>query len=147
MLNIIGSIDIGSYHIVPCHVWGKPLPVLQELLAEVCPNLDFGGAELCYGLELRLTPDTRNALLYGNCALRSNVGLPNATRIDGCPPTLTATVAALMKALLSRQRMLRIMLIRAAKLIAIRLGIYREVLPRWERYKSKEFDKSHFSPV
>ena len=129
-----------------CSGCGATLALALAILAKDNPNLDFGGAELCYGLELRLTPDTRNALLYGNCALRSNAGLPNATRIDGCPPTLTATVAALMKALLSRPRMLRIMLIRAAKLVAIRLGIYREVLPRWERYKSKEFDKSHFSP-
>jgi len=36
------------------------------------------------------------------------------------------------------------MLLRVMKLIGIRLGIYHEIFPRWERYRSKEFDKTHF---
>ena len=120
------------------------LALALAILAKDNPNRDFGGAELCYGLELRPKLDTPSVLLYGNCALRKNADLRNATRIDGCPPTLTVTVTALMKALLSRQRRLWIMLLMAAKLVAIRLRIYREVVPRWKRYKSKEFDKAHF---
>jgi hypothetical protein len=36
-------------------------------------------------------------------------------------------------------------LLRAMKLVGIRLGVYHELLPGWERYRSKEFDKTHFS--
>jgi uncharacterized protein (DUF362 family) len=127
-----------------CSGCGATLLLAMAIIAKDNPNLDCGGVELCYGLELRPTSDTRNALLYGKCALRVNTDLHNATRISGCPPTLTATVTALTKALLSRPRRLWIMLLMAAKLVAIRLRIYREVVPGWKRYKSKEFEKAHF---
>ena len=127
-----------------CSGCGATLALALAILAKDNPNRDFGGAELCYGLELRPKLDTPNVLLYGNCALRKNADLRNATRIDGCPPTLSATLVALMKALLTRPRMLRMMVMRAIKLVAIRLGIYREMLPRWERYGSTEFDEAHF---
>jgi len=120
------------------------LALALAILAKDNPNRDFGGAELCYGLELRPKLDTPSVLLYGNCAIRKNADLRNATRIDGCPPTLSETLVALMKALLTRPRMLRMMVMRATKLVAIRLGIYREMLPRWERYRSTEFDEAHF---
>ena len=57
---------------------------------------------------------------------------------------MTKTLIALMKMLLSKRRMVRMLLLRAAKLVGIRLGLYRETFPGWERYRSKEFDKSHF---
>ena len=106
--------------------------------------MDFGGAELYYGLELRSGRDTQKVFLYGDCAISRNKSLQNATKIAGCPPTLITTLLVLMKALLSKPRMLRMMLLRAIKLIGIRLGIYQEIFPGWERYHLKEFDKTHF---
>jgi hypothetical protein len=106
--------------------------------------MDFGGAQLYYGLELKPERDARDVVLYGNCAIKSSKGLENATRIEGCPPTLTKTLIALMKVLLSRPRMLRMVFVRFIKLIGIRLGIYKEVFPKWERYRSKEFNKKDF---
>jgi uncharacterized protein (DUF362 family) len=128
-----------------CCACAATLALALSILAKDNPKMDFGGAELYYGLELRPERDTPNIILYGNCAIRSNNGLQNATMIKGCPPTLTATLVALMKTLLSKPRMLRIMLLRVIKLIGIRLGIYHEVFPRWERYRAREFDKTHFS--
>lgn len=128
-----------------CSACGFTIALALSILAKDNPKTDFGGAELYYGLELRPERDTPNIILYGDCAVRSNNGLQNATIIKGCPPTLMTTLVALMKTLLSRPRMLRMMLLRVIKLLGIRLRIYHEVFPGWERYRSKEFDKTHFS--
>jgi uncharacterized protein (DUF362 family) len=127
-----------------CSACGVTLALAISILGKDNPKMDFGGAELYYGLELRAERDTQKVFLYGDCAIRSNKSLQNATKIEGCPPTLIATLLVLMKALLSKPRMLRMMLLRAIKLIGIRLGIYQEIFPGWERYRSKEFDKTHF---
>jgi uncharacterized protein (DUF362 family) len=127
-----------------CSACGVTLALAISILGKDNPETDFGGAELYYGLELRPARDTPKVFLYGDCAIRSNKSLQNATRIEGCPPTLTTTLLVLMKALLSKPRMLRMMLLRTIKLIGIRLRIYQEIFPGWERYRSKEFDKTHF---
>ena len=128
-----------------CCACAATLALALSILAKDNPNTDFGGAGLYYGLELRPEKDTPGTILYGNCAIKSNNGLQNATMIKGCPPTLTTTLVALMRTLLSRPRMVRMLLLRVIKLIGIRLGIYHEIFPRWERYQSREFEKKHFS--
>jgi uncharacterized protein (DUF362 family) len=128
-----------------CSACGATLALALSIFGKDNPGMDFGGAALYYGLGLRPERDTQKVFLYGDCAVRSNKSLQNAIKIEGCPPTLIKTLLALMKALLSRPRMLRMLLLRAAKLIGIRLRIYQEVFPRWERYRAKEFDKTHFS--
>ena len=108
------------------------------------PNMDFGDTRLYYGRELNAQDDEKNIFLYGNCGIKTNKGLENAVRIKGCPPTLTTTLIALMRELLSKPRALKMLLIRAVKLVGIRLGIYSETFPGWDRYQEKEFDKAHF---
>jgi len=127
-----------------CSACGVTLALAISILGKDNPEMDFGGAELYYGLGLRSEKDTQKVVLYGDCAIRSNKSLQNATRIEGCPPTLITTLLVLMKTLLSKPRMLRMMLLRAIKLVGIRLRLYREIFPGWERYRSKEFDKTHF---
>jgi len=127
-----------------CSACGATLALALSIFGKDNPGMGFGGAALYYGLGLKPERDTPKVFLYGDCAIRSNKGLQNATKIEGCPPTLTKTLLALMKALLNKPRMFRMLLLRAIKLIGIRLGIYQEVFPRWERYRSKEFDKTHF---
>lgn len=127
-----------------CSACGATLALAVSVLGKDNPKMDFGGAELYYGLELRPDRDTHNIFLYGDCAVKRNKGLQNATKIEGCPPSLTTTLLTLMKALLSKPRMLRMILLRAMKLVGIRLGVYHELFPGWERYQSKEFDKAHF---
>jgi len=128
-----------------CSACGATLALALSIFGKDNPGMDFGGAELYYGLGLKPERDTQKVFLYGDCAIRSNKGLQNATKIEGCPPTLTKTLLALMKALLSKPRMFRMLLLRTIKLIGIRLGVYQEIFPRWERYRSREFDKTHFS--
>jgi uncharacterized protein (DUF362 family) len=127
-----------------CSACGATLALALSIFGKDNPGMDFGGVELYYGLGLKPERDTEKVFLYGDCAIRSNKDLQNAIKIEGCPPTLTKTLLALMKALLSKPRMFRMLLLRAVKLIGIRLGIYQEIFPRWERYRSKEFDKTHF---
>jgi uncharacterized protein (DUF362 family) len=127
-----------------CSACGATLALALSIFGKDNPGMDFGAVELYYGLELRLERDIEKVFLYGNCAIRRNKGLQDAVKVEGCPPTLTRTLLALMKTLLSRPRMSRILLLRVIKLIGIRLGIYQEIFPGWERYQSKEFDKTHF---
>jgi len=129
-----------------CSGCGATLALALSILGKDNPEMDFGGAELYYGLELMTNRDVQKVFLYGDCAIRRNKGLRNATRIEGCPPTLTRTLLALMKGLLSKPRMVRMLLMRVLKLVGIRLGLYHEVFPGWERYRSKEFDRTHFWP-
>jgi len=128
-----------------CSACGATLALALSIFGKDNPGMDFGGAELYYGLGLKPERDTQKVFLYGDCAIRSNPSLQNAIKIEGCPPTLIKTLLVLMKTLLNRPRMFRMLLLRAIKLIGIRLGIYQEIFPRWERYRSKEFDKTHFS--
>jgi len=127
-----------------CSACGLTLALGVSLLAKDNPEMDFGGAELFCGLEVSPDRDAQNVFLYGDCAIRRNKSLQNATKIEGCPPSLTATLLTLMKVLLSKPRMLRMTLLRAMKLVGIRIGVYNEVFPGWERYRSIEFDKTHF---
>jgi len=127
-----------------CSACGATLALALSIFGKDNPGMDFGGVALHYGLGLKPERDTQKVFLYGDCAIRSNKDLQNATKIEGCPPTLTKTILALMKALLNKPRMFRMLLLRAIKLIGIRLGVYQETFPRWERYRVKEFDKTHF---
>jgi len=127
-----------------CSACGATLALALSTFGKDNPGMDFGGVAFYYGLGLKPERDSRKVFLYGDCAIRSNKDLQNAIKIEGCPPTLTKTLIALMKALLRKPRMFRILLLRAMKLIGIRVGIYHEIFPGWERYQSKEFDKTHF---
>jgi uncharacterized protein (DUF362 family) len=139
-----------------CSACGATLALALSIFGKDNPGTDFGGAAFYYGLGLKpaekregTSASPAKVFLYGECAIRSNKDLQNADSekvllIEGCPPTLTKTLFALMKSLVRRPRMFRMLLVRAMKLIGIKLGIYHEVFPRWERYRAKEFDKTHF---
>jgi uncharacterized protein (DUF362 family) len=132
-----------------CSACGATLALALSMLGKDSPGMDFGGAALYYGLGLKVKKDAQKVILYGDCAIRSNKDLQNANNgkvflIEGCPPTLTRTLRTLVKALLSKPKMLRMLLLQVVKLIGIRLGVYQETFPRWERYRSKEFDRAHF---
>jgi len=127
-----------------CSACGATLALALSIFGKDNPRMDFGGAALYYGLGLKPERDTPKVFLYGDCAIKSNKSLQNAIKVEGCPPALSKTLLALMKSLLSKPRMFRMLLLQAIRLIGIRLGISQEIFPRWERYRSKEFDKTHF---
>ncbi len=128
-----------------CSACGATLALTLSMLAKDNPGVDFGGAAFYYGLELEAQENDARTVLYGDCAIGVNRGLGKATRIKGCPPSLTTTMLATTKALLSRPRRMRMLAIRLLKMIGIRLGLYHELFPRWDRYRSAEFDAKDFS--
>ena len=128
-----------------CSACGATLALALSIFAKDNPGKDFGDVAFYYGLGLEPQKDTQKVFLYGDCAIRRNKDLQNALKISGCPPTLAKTLLALMKTLLSKPRMVRMVLIQAVRLIGIRLGIGSELFVRWKGYRSKEFDKTHFS--
>jgi uncharacterized protein (DUF362 family) len=127
-----------------CSACGATLALALSIFGKDNPGMDFGGVALYYGLGLKPEGDTPKVFLYGDCVIKSNKSLQNAIKVEGCPPALSKTLLALMKALLTKPRMFRMLLLQAIRLIGMRLGIYRDMFPRWERYRSKEFDKTHF---
>jgi uncharacterized protein (DUF362 family) len=127
-----------------CSACGGTLALALLLFTKDNAGTDFGGVELYYGLGLNPERDTRKIFVYGDCVVRSNKRLQNAIKVEGCPPTLIKTLLALMRTLLSRPRMFRLLVPQAARLIGIRLGVSRKLSPGWERYRSKEFDKTYF---
>jgi uncharacterized protein (DUF362 family) len=120
-----------------CSGCGATLALALLMFGKDNPGMDFGSVAFYYGLELKPQGGGQEVVLYGNCAIKSNKGRQNAIKIKGCPPTLTGTLLTLMKALLGKPRMSAMLLLRVAKLVGIRLGVYREVLPGWERYRSQ----------
>jgi hypothetical protein len=64
--------------------------------------------------------------------------------VAGCPPKMMDSLFVLRKALLSKPRMLRVTPVRLVRLAGMKMGIYSDSLPKWERYRTGEFDPRHF---
>jgi uncharacterized protein (DUF362 family) len=144
---------------LPAGITGLSVPPPGETLCSRCyvtlgyslialvrdnPGSDFGNAVICCGREVRPNGDARNVVLYGDCAAKSNNGLRDAYRVEGCPPKMLNSLFGLWKALLSKPMMLRVMPVRLVRLAGVKMGTYSDSLPKWERYQSSEFDPDHF---
>lgn len=144
---------------IPSGITGLSVPPAGETFCSRCyaalgyslialvrdnPGSDFGNAVICCGREACPDGDGKRVVLYGDCAAKSNKSLKHACRVAGCPPKMTDSLFGLWTALLSKPRMLRIMPVRLARLAGMRLGIYSDSLPKWERCRSDEFDPNHF---
>jgi uncharacterized protein (DUF362 family) len=114
------------------------------IFAKSNPNRDCGDAWIYWGRQRADRGIREKLVLFGNCAISRNRDREQAVRIKGCPPTMMNTLLPIMKTLLSRPRLLRTILLGSPQLLALRLGIYSGNLPKWRRYRSAEFDRSHF---
>ena len=112
--------------------------------AKTNPNRDCGDTRIYWGREQANAGTGQRTVLYGNCAISKNRDKEHAVRIAGCPPTMMNTLLSLIETLLSRPRMLKMLLLRSPQLLAWRLGLYSGNLPKWKRYRPPEFDSSHF---
>lgn len=129
-----------------CSGCGATLALALSLFGKDSPKRNFNGVELCYGLGLKPRADSRIVFLYGDCAVKSNKELEDAIEIRGCPPSLTRTLLVLARTLLNKPGMLRMVLMEVTRLARIRLRLCGggEMFSKWERYRAKEFDASHF---
>ncbi len=116
------------------------------IFSKVNPNLNFGDTHIYCGKKEAHNGPGQRIILYGNCAIKSNGKEKSAPSIPGCPPQTMDTLLFLMKTLLSRPRMLKMLALGSPKLIALRAGIYSGNLPKWERCRPPDFDRSHFRP-
>ncbi|UCG82017.1 MAG: DUF362 domain-containing protein [Dehalococcoidia bacterium] len=114
------------------------------IFAKSNPNQDCGDAWVYWGRQKADGGAGRKMVLFGDCAISKNRDKNQSTRIKGCPPSIMSTLLPLLKVLLSRPRLLRTILLGSPLLLALRLGIYSGNLPKWKRYRSAEFDPSHF---
>ena len=152
--------DVAEELLVPANIGGLSIPYPGDTLCSRCyatlgislaslvsdnPNTDFVNAVICCGREVAAQTGCRKTILYGDCALNNNKDVPGACRIEGCPPSLINSLFALYGVLLSKPRMLRTLPVRMARLVALRAGIYNFNLPKWQRYRSGDFDRNHFS--
>jgi len=112
--------------------------------AKTSPNRDCGDTRIYWGREQANAGTGQGTILYGNCAISKNRDKEHAVRIAGCPPTMMSTLLSLVQTLLSRPRMVKMLVLRSPQLLAWRLGLYSGNLPKWKRYRSPEFDRSHF---
>lgn len=152
--------DVTRELLTPAQISGLSIPYPGDSLCSRCyvtlgvslaslvsdhPNTDFVNAVICCGKEVAAQAGARKIVLYGDCAVNNNIGVPGAHPVRGCPPSLISSLFVLYTALLSKPRMLRTIPIRMAKLAALRAGIYSFSLPKWQRYRSADFDRNHFS--
>ena len=158
--NLRWRADVNSELLAPRGITGLSVPYPGDTLCSHCyvmlasallvfgkdnPNMDFGKAEVYCGKELKANQECDRVFLYGDCAIGNNRDLQNGYRIKGCPPRFMNTMFVLSKTLLKKPRMFRVMLWRTIKVAAIKAGLYTEPFSKWQRYRSKEFDISHFS--
>lgn len=114
------------------------------LFGKVNPNMNLGETRIYCGKNGVPQEAGQRIILYGNCAIKRNGKMDNATYIAGCPPKTMTTLFLLMRALLSKRSMAKAILLGSPKLLALRLGIYSGNLPKWMHYRLPEFDRRHF---
>ncbi len=114
------------------------------IFAKANPNRDFSGTQICWGRNRANGAPGGRIILYGDCGISSNRNEEPAAKIAGCPPPMMSTLLTLMKTLLSRPKMISTLLLGSPQLLALRVGLYSGNLQKWQRYRSPEFDKSHF---
>ncbi len=116
------------------------------VFAKTNANRDCGDTRIYWGREQANAGTGEGTILHGNCAISKNRDKEHAVRIAGCPPTMMSTLLTLLRTLLSRPRMVKMLLFGSPQLLAWRLGLYSGNLPKWKRYRSPAFDRSHFRP-
>jgi hypothetical protein len=114
------------------------------VFAKTNPNKDCGDTRIYWGRKPANGGGGQRMILYGNCAISKNRDKEHAVRIAGCPPKMINTLLTLMRTLLSRPRMVKVLLLRIPHLVAWRMGLYSGNLPKWKRYQAPEFDSGHF---
>ena len=108
------------------------------------PGLNIDKFEICIGKDSKATPDAKEVILFGDCAIKNNQEDRRAIQIPGCPPEVGQYYPLLVKKALPTRRGIPLLLTRMIKNSAFKMGLYRENFGLWDEYQSPEFDKSHY---
>jgi uncharacterized protein (DUF362 family) len=98
--------------------------------------------DICIGEGARPNPNYKNVVLFGNCSIKYNESVRNATLFRGCPPDMSEYLKFLINSNLSKGLATKQLMSRVFKMMAFKIGIYKENFGFWEKYQSKEFDLS-----
>jgi uncharacterized protein (DUF362 family) len=108
------------------------------------PGLNIDKFEICIGKDSKATPDAKEVILFGDCAIKNNQEDPRAIQITGCPPDVGQYYPLLVKKALPTRRGIPLLLTRMIKNSTFKMGLYREDFGLWDEYQSTEFDQSHY---
>jgi len=100
----------------------------------------FGGMDICLGMNSKADPSSNHTVLFGDCAIKNNQDVKNATLIRGCPPDMGEYYKFLVKSNLSKGIAIPQMMLRLLKMTGFKFGIYKENFGFWDNYQTEEFD-------
>ena len=112
----------------------------NHMFAKDNPGFDVGGLDICIGEEARPDPGAKRVVLFGDCAIKHNQDIEGAVLFHGCPPEMPAYLKFLMDSNLSPFQAKKQMAARVCKIIAFKLGLFKEDYGYWDPYQSPEFD-------
>ena len=98
--------------------------------------------DICIGEGSRPAPNSKHIVLFGDCAIKHNGSVKDATLFRGCPPPMADYLKFLMKSNLSKGLATKQLLLRLLKMTGFKLGVYREDFGFWEKHQSENFDLS-----
>ena len=107
-------------------------------------GLNVDKFEICIGKDSKATPDAKNVILFGDCAIKNNQEDKRAIQVTGCPPDFGHYYPLLVKKALPKGRGISLLLTRMIKNTAFKMGLYRENFGLWDEYQSSEFNQNHF---
>jgi uncharacterized protein (DUF362 family) len=112
----------------------------NHMFAKDNPGLDVGGLEICLGEGARPDADAARVALLGDCAIKHNRDLAGAAVFAGCPPDMTAYFKYLMTSSLPPLQAQKQLAVRVCKMLAFKLGLFKEDYGYWAPYDAAEFD-------
>ena len=110
------------------------------MFAKDNPGLDVGGLNICIGEGARPDPSAKRVVLFGDCAIKHNQDVEGAKVFPGCPPDMPEYLKFLMESNLSPYQAKKQLAVRVFKMVAFKLGLFKEDYGYWDPYQSSEFD-------
>jgi len=115
------------------------------LLAALGRNYDFGDMIIVGGKSLKDDRNSPRTFLFGNCAIKENKHLDNATKVKGCPPKFFDSLKLLIRQIQSPLGKLAFYVRLGFYFVKASTGIGMLPLPRFDIYKNNpDFDIKHF---
>jgi len=116
------------------------------LLAALSRNRNFHGLRIVAGKSLKDDCNSPRTFLFGDCAIKENKHLDQATAIRGCPPKFFRTCSLLVNQIPGLSGKVFFYGRAFLALVKALMGIGYLSLPRYERYKSNpSYDIKHFT--
>ena len=115
------------------------------LLASLSRNKDFNDLRIVAGKSLKDDRNSPRTLLFGNCAIKENKHLDQATQFEGCPPKFFDSVFLLASQMPSRSDRIAFYARLGFYFVRANMGIGVLPLPRFSIYKKDPgYDMKHF---